>query len=95
MLQGKELRKWAYQQYMKRYLSCVAAVDENVGRLLAFLEAEGLTEDTIIVYTSDQGFFLGEHGLFDKRLMYEPALVDAADHPLAGAREGRARSTTT
>jgi arylsulfatase A-like enzyme len=75
MLEGKELRKWAYQEYMKRYLSCVAAVDENVGRLLAWLEAEGLLEDTIIVYTSDQGFFLGEHGWFDKRMMYEPGLL--------------------
>ncbi len=70
-----ELRKWAYQHYLKRYLSCVAAVDENVGRLLAFLEEAGLTEDTIIVYTSDQGFFLGEHGFYDKRLMYEPAIT--------------------
>ena len=70
-----ELRKWVYQEYMKRYLSCVAAVDENVGRLLAFLDAEGLAEDTIIIYTSDQGFFLGEHGFYDKRLMYEPALT--------------------
>ena len=70
-----ELRKWAYQHYMHRYLSCVAAVDENVGRLLAFLEAEGLSEDTIIIYTSDQGFFLGEHGWFDKRMMYEPSLL--------------------
>lgn len=74
-MQPDELRKWAYQHYLKRYLSCVAAVDENVGRLLAFLEAEGLTEDTIIVYTSDQGFFLGEHGWYDKRVMYEPALL--------------------
>jgi len=70
-----ELRKWAYQEYLKRYLSCVAAVDENVGRLMAFLEQEGLAEDTIIVYTSDQGFFLGEHGFYDKRLMYEPAIT--------------------
>jgi arylsulfatase A-like enzyme len=70
-----ELRQWAYQLYMKRYLSCVAAVDENVGRLLAYLDAEGLTDDTLIIYTSDQGFFLGEHGFFDKRLMYEPALT--------------------
>jgi arylsulfatase A-like enzyme len=70
-----ELRKWAYQEYLKRYLSCVAAVDENVGRLLAFLESEGLLEDTIIVYTSDQGFFLGEHGWYDKRMMYEPSLL--------------------
>ena len=70
-----ELRKWAYQHYLKRYLSCVAAVDENIGRLLAFLEEAGLTEDTIIIYTSDQGFFLGEHGFYDKRLMYEPAIT--------------------
>ncbi|MBI3821527.1 MAG: sulfatase [Planctomycetes bacterium] len=75
MMDNKDLRAWAYQEYLKRYLSCVAAVDENVGRLLAFLEAEGLSEDTIIVYTSDQGFFLGEHGFYDKRLMYEPALL--------------------
>lgn len=74
-LKGDELRKWAYQIYMKRYLSCVAAVDENVGRLLAYLEQQGLTEDTIIIYTSDQGFFLGEHGFFDKRFMYEPCLT--------------------
>jgi arylsulfatase A-like enzyme len=71
----EELRRWAYQEYLKRYLSCVAAVDENVGRLLAFLESEGLAEDTIIVYTSDQGFFLGEHGWYDKRVMYEPAIT--------------------
>ncbi len=68
------LRRWAYQLYMKRYLACVAAVDENVGRLLDFLEQEGLLEDTIVVYTSDQGFFLGEHGYYDKRFMYEPSL---------------------
>jgi arylsulfatase A-like enzyme len=70
-----ELRKWAYQRYMKRYLACVAAVDENVGRLLDFLDREGLTENTLVIYTSDQGFFLGEHGFFDKRLMYEPCLT--------------------
>jgi arylsulfatase A-like enzyme len=71
----EELRAWAYQYYMKRYLACVAAVDENVGRLLDFLEQEGLSEDTIVIYTSDQGFFLGEHGFFDKRLIYEPSLT--------------------
>jgi arylsulfatase A-like enzyme len=74
-LSANDLRKWAYQHYMKRYLSCVAAVDENVGRLLAFLDEQGLSEDTIIIYTSDQGFFLGEHGFYDKRLMYEPSLL--------------------
>jgi arylsulfatase A-like enzyme len=60
---------------MKRYLSCVAAVDDNVGRLLAFLDQAGLAEDTIVIYTSDQGFFLGEHGFYDKRFMYEPCLT--------------------
>jgi arylsulfatase A-like enzyme len=74
-MSNNDLRKWAYQHYMKRYLSCVAAVDENVGRLLAFLDEQGLSEDTIIIYTSDQGFFLGEHGFYDKRLMYEPSLL--------------------
>jgi arylsulfatase A-like enzyme len=74
-LKGEDLRKWAFQLYMKRYLRCVAAVDENVGRLLDFLEHEGLAEDTIVIYTSDQGFFLGEHGFYDKRLMYEPSLT--------------------
>jgi arylsulfatase A-like enzyme len=74
-LDADGLRKWAYQIYMKRYLSCVAAVDENVGRLLDYLEKEGLAEDTIVIYTSDQGFFLGEHGFYDKRFMYEPCLT--------------------
>ncbi len=70
-----QVRAWAYQHYMKRYLACVAAVDENVGRLLDFLDREGLSDDTIVVYTSDQGFFLGEHGFFDKRLIYEESLT--------------------
>jgi arylsulfatase A-like enzyme len=74
-LDSNALRKWAYQHYMKRYLGCVAAVDENVGRLLDFLDSEGLANDTVVVYTSDQGFFLGEHGFYDKRLMYEPCLT--------------------
>jgi arylsulfatase A-like enzyme len=70
-----ELRKWAYQRFIKRYLACVAAVDENVGRLLDYLDKEGLAENTLVIYTSDQGFFIGEHGFFDKRLMYEPCLT--------------------
>lgn len=65
-----ELMKWRYQRYMQDYLGCIAGVDENVGRLLDHLEEEGLTENTIIVYTSDQGFYLGEHGWFDKRFVY-------------------------
>ena len=63
-----------YQIYMQRYLRCVTAIDEGVGRLLDYLEEKGLAENTIVVYTSDQGFFLGEHGWYDKRFMYEESL---------------------
>ena len=70
-LQGKELVRWKYQQYMRDYLATVLAVDDNIGRLLDYLEKTGELDNTIIVYTSDQGFFLGEHGWFDKRFMYE------------------------
>lgn len=69
-----EQRRWAYQIYIKDYLRCIAGVDENVGRLLDFLDTEGLMENTLVIYTADQGFFLGEHGWFDKRLMYEECL---------------------
>lgn len=69
-----ELKSWMYQRYIKDYLRCIASVDEGVGRLLDYLEAEGLAEDTIVVYTSDQGFFLGDHGWYDKRFMYEESL---------------------
>jgi arylsulfatase A-like enzyme len=58
---------------MQDYLACVQSVDTNVGRLLDFLEAEKLSQNTVVIYTSDQGFFLGEHGLYDKRFMYEPS----------------------
>jgi arylsulfatase A-like enzyme len=66
----KEQMQWKYQRYMQDYLACIAAVDEGVGTLLDYLDQEGLTENTIVVYTSDQGFFLGEHGWFDKRFIY-------------------------
>ncbi len=69
-----ELRRWAYQFYIKDYLRCIAGVDENVGRLLDFLDEAGLSRDTVVIYTSDQGFFLGEHGYYDKRFMYEESL---------------------
>ncbi len=69
-----ELRSWAYQRYIKDYLRVVASIDDNVGRLLNWLDEQGLTEDTIVVYTSDQGFFLGDHGWYDKRFMYEESL---------------------
>lgn len=73
-LTGNELRKWAYQRYMKRYLAVVASIDDNVGRLLDYLDRTGLAENTIVIYTSDQGFFLGDHGWYDKRFMYEESL---------------------
>ena len=68
---GEEIVRWKYQRYLKDYLRCIRAVDENIGRLLATLEELDLTRETIVVYSSDQGFFLGEHGWFDKRFMYE------------------------
>ena len=67
-------KKWKYQRYIKNYLRCIASVDDNVGRLLDHLDAEGLADDTIVIYTSDQGFFLGDHGWYDKRFMYEESL---------------------
>ena len=72
-LQGEDLKKWKYQRYIKDYLRCVAGVDESVGKMLDYLKENNLEENTIIVYTSDQGFYLGEHGWFDKRWMYEPS----------------------
>ncbi|MCF7837238.1 MAG: sulfatase [Candidatus Marinimicrobia bacterium] len=69
-----DLRRWAYQRYIKDYLRVVQSVDDNVGRLLDYLDAQGLAEDTLVVYTSDQGFFLGDHGWYDKRFMYEESL---------------------
>jgi len=73
-LSGQELREWKYQRYIKDYLRCIASVDDNVGRILQYLDAENIADNTIVVYTSDQGFFLGEHGWFDKRFMYEESL---------------------
>jgi arylsulfatase A-like enzyme len=73
-LKGDALRKWAYQLFIKDYLRCIASVDDNVGRLLDYVDAEGIAQNTIVVYTSDQGFFLGDHGYFDKRFMYEESL---------------------
>jgi arylsulfatase A-like enzyme len=70
-LQGDELVRWKYQRYMSDYLRCVAAVDDNVGRVLDWLDESGLAESTVVIYASDQGFFLGDHGWFDKRFMYE------------------------
>ena len=68
---GKELVRAKYQAYMRDYLACIAGVDENVGRLLDYLKESGLDKNTIVMYSADQGFYLGEHGWFDKRFMYE------------------------
>ncbi|MDA0747277.1 MAG: sulfatase [bacterium] len=73
-LTPEQEKSWKYQRYIKDYLRCIASIDDNVGRLLDYLDAEGLTENTVIVYTSDQGFFLGDHGWYDKRFMYEESL---------------------
>ncbi|HLQ97958.1 MAG TPA: sulfatase [Candidatus Dormibacteraeota bacterium] len=73
-LSDQELKSWYYQRYIKDYLRCVASIDDNVGRVLDYLEEEGIYDDTIVIYTSDQGFFLGDHGWYDKRFMYEESL---------------------
>ena len=71
---GKERTRWNYQRYMKNYLRCVASVDDSVGALLDYLDQSGLAKNTIVIYSSDQGFYLGDHGWYDKRFMYEPSL---------------------
>jgi arylsulfatase A-like enzyme len=73
-LEGDALVRWRYQRYIKDYLRCIAAVDDNVGRVLDYLDESGLADNTVVIYSSDQGFFLGEHGWFDKRFMYEESL---------------------
>ena len=73
-LTGRDLVRWKYQRYIKDYLRTIASVDDNLGRLLDYLDESGLAENTIVIYTSDQGFFLGEHGWYDKRWIYEESL---------------------
>ncbi len=73
-LTGRDLVRWKYQRYIKDYLRCIASVDDNIGRLLRYLDAEGLAENTVVIYSSDQGFYLGEHGWFDKRWIFQESL---------------------
>ena len=73
-LTGKALVRWKYQRYIKDYLRCIDSVDENIGRVLDYLDESGLAKNTVVAYSSDQGFYLGEHGWFDKRWMYEESL---------------------
>ncbi len=70
-MNDKQKMKWKYQRYMQDYLGCISSVDDNVGRVLDYLDESGLAENTIVIYTSDQGFYLGEHGWFDKRFIYD------------------------
>jgi arylsulfatase A-like enzyme len=74
MVTGKELVKWKYQQYMRDYLACVQGVDDSVGKVLDYLDQTGLAENTIVIYSADNGWYLGDLGLYDKRFMYEPGL---------------------
>jgi arylsulfatase A-like enzyme len=71
----QELAEWKYQRYMHDYLKCIVSVDENLGRMIKYLKETGEWDNTLIIYTSDQGFFLGEHGWYDKRFMYEESLI--------------------
>ena len=73
-LQGKELAEWKYQRYMRDYAKVLKSFDDNIGRLLDYLEENDMMDNTLIVYTSDQGFYMGEHGWFDKRFMYEESM---------------------
>ena len=72
--QGKDLANWKFQRYMRDYMKTVKSLDDNVGRVLNYLEENGLLDNTLVVYTSDQGFYMGEHGWFDKRFMYEESM---------------------
>jgi len=73
-MSDEELTRWKYQRYIKNYLRCIRGVDENIGRLLEYLDKSGLAKNTIVIYASDQGFYLGEHGWYDKRWMFEESL---------------------
>lgn len=73
-LSGRDLVRWKYQRYAKNYLRCIKGVDENVGRLMKTLDDLSLTDNTVVIYSSDQGFYVGDHGWYDKRWMYEESL---------------------
>ena len=87
-LTGNELAEWKFQQYMRDYLRVITSVDRNVGIVLDYLEKEGLLDNTMIVYTSDQGFYMGEHGWFDKRFMYEESFRTPLLVRLPGGKKG-------
>lgn len=88
---GKELLKYKYQWYLQDYLACVASVDENIGRVLDYLDQQGLSENTLVIYTGDQGMYLGENGWFDKRWMYDVSM----NAPLLMRWPGKIKAGTT
>ena len=82
------LYEWKYEHYLRDYLSCVKGIDDGVGELIDYLKAHGLLKNTIIIYTSDQGFYLGEHNWFDKRFMYEESFRTPLMVRLPGGKKG-------
>ena len=87
-LHGKALYEWKYQRYMRDYCSVIRSVDRNVGRVYDYLKEKGLLENTVVIYTSDQGFFMGEHGYFDKRFMYEESFRTPLIVRVPGKKKG-------
>lgn len=87
-LTGKALAEWKFQRYMRDYLKTLKSLDDNVGRVLDYLDKAGLSENTLVVYTSDQGFYMGEHGWFDKRFMYEESFRTPLVMRLPGGKKG-------
>jgi arylsulfatase A-like enzyme len=92
-LSGDDLVRWKYQRYAKNYLRCVKGVDESVGRLMSTLEELGLDDNTVVIYSSDQGFYIGDHGWYDKRWMYEESLKMPLIVKWPGVAEAGSKST--
>ena len=86
--QGKELADWKFQRYMRDYMKTVKSLDDNVGRVLDYLKEKNMLDNTLVVYTSDQGFYMGEHGWFDKRFMYEESFRTPLLVRLPGGKKG-------
>ena len=87
-LTGKALAEWKYQRYMHDYMRVIRSIDRNIGRVINYLKANNLLDNTMIVYTSDQGFYMGEHGWFDKRFMYEESFRTPLLVYLPGGKQG-------